>query len=269
MNAHEIDTALGPMRLEANRRGICGIWFRGQRHEPVPPQSTSGPSVLLDDLAAWLQDYCSGQIRTARFPLDLRGTAFQCAVWQALAAIPAASTVRYGELASKLGQPRAVRAVAAAVGRNPLTLLLPCHRVVGADGALTGYAGGLGRKRALLDLEAGRGLPWQQTTQAHIAEVGEVPRLEIGQRMWPIAHPNSAAWPGWLHGRDEQGRIGWFPEPWLRPVNGAWQAKRYYDARELDLPAGSAVLEIETWAGWSLVREAGGRIGWVAGGCLR
>jgi methylated-DNA-[protein]-cysteine S-methyltransferase len=86
-------------------------------------------------------------------PLDLQGTAFQRAVWQALLAIPSGGTRSYGELARSLGVATAVRAVGAAVGRNPVSVIVPCHRVVGSDGALTGYAGGVDRKRALLALE--------------------------------------------------------------------------------------------------------------------
>lgn len=101
----------------------------------------------------------SAQTAAAGVPLDLGGTPFQQAVWQQLQRIPAGRTCSYGELAAAIGRPAAVRAVGAAVGRNPVSVLVPCHRVLGHGGALTGYAGGLPRKLALLAAEAG-GAPW-------------------------------------------------------------------------------------------------------------
>lgn len=153
-------TALGPVRLAASPAGLVGVWFEGQRHEP---------SALLDGPTAWpdaghhpllqeaerqLQHYLAGQRTGFDLPLDLAGgTPFQQAVWRALLTIGRGATTSYGALGRQLGYPRAVRAVGAAVGRNPLSVVVPCHRVVGADGSLTGYAGGLDRKTALLTLE--------------------------------------------------------------------------------------------------------------------
>ncbi|NMP23050.1 methylated-DNA--[protein]-cysteine S-methyltransferase [Sulfobacillus sp. DSM 109850] len=104
------------------------------------------------------QSYFAGDLTIWDIALDMEGTPFQLAVWQALAAIPYGSVTTYGALAQSLGQPRAVRAVAAAVGKNPLPVVLPCHRVVGADQTLTGYRGGLMLKEQLLALEGVRGL---------------------------------------------------------------------------------------------------------------
>jgi len=100
-----------------------------------------------------LEEYFSGQRREFTVPLEFAGTEFQCRVWSELKKIPYGETVSYAELARRIGNPAAVRAVAAAVGANPISIFVPCHRVVGSDGSLTGYAGGLDAKRLLLDLE--------------------------------------------------------------------------------------------------------------------
>ena len=157
------DTALGPVRLAASPTGLCGIWFEGQRHEPSP-QLYGGAAwaeadghPLLQAATGQLQQYLRGEREVFDLPLDLSGgTPFQQEVWQALLAIGRGATRSYGELSQHLGRPRAVRAVGAAVGRNPLSVVVPCHRVLGADGSLTGYAGGLDRKAALLALENAR-----------------------------------------------------------------------------------------------------------------
>lgn len=146
---------LGPIRLAASEQGLAGLWFEGQRHQPDPaawPVDTTHP--VLQQASAQLDDYFAGRRRAFTLPLDLRqGTPFQQSVWQALSQIPCGDSLSYGELAARIGRPAAVRAVGAAVGRNPLSIVVPCHRVLGARGALTGYAGGLERKIALLRLE--------------------------------------------------------------------------------------------------------------------
>ncbi len=151
----DIDTPLGRVRLARTARGLAGLWFEGQKHHPgeltVPRRDDD---ALLREAASQLQRYFRGSLARFDLPLDLQGTPFQRSVWQALQRIPAGRTCSYGELARRLGAPQAVRAVGAAVGRNPASLVVPCHRVLGADGSLTGYAGGLERKRALLTLEA-------------------------------------------------------------------------------------------------------------------
>lgn len=146
---------LGPMIVAATAQGIAGIWFEGQRHMPdhdAWPEDARHP--MLQAAIAQLSDYFDGKRSGFDLPLDLQGgTVFQQSVWQALLAIPCGGTTSYGALSQRIGQPAAVRAVGAAVGRNPVSIVVPCHRVLGADGALTGYAGGLDRKTALLRLE--------------------------------------------------------------------------------------------------------------------
>jgi methylated-DNA-[protein]-cysteine S-methyltransferase len=146
---------LGPMLLAASTRGLAGAWFDGQRHEPDRRgwhEDATHPVLraAIAQLSAWF----AGERRSFDLPLDLQaGTAFQQEVWQALLAIPRGATKSYAELAGALGRSQAARAVGAAVGRNPLSIVVPCHRVLGTGGSLTGYAGGLDRKVALLRLE--------------------------------------------------------------------------------------------------------------------
>ena len=122
-----------------------------------------GDSTLLDKAQTELEEYFAGRRLTFSVPTLAAGSDFQKRVWEALQAIPWGSLVTYSELAAKLGSPRAVRAVANAVGANPLSIIIPCHRVIGADGTLAGYGGGYAAKRALLALEFGipeQELPW-------------------------------------------------------------------------------------------------------------
>ncbi|WP_326533622.1 methylated-DNA--[protein]-cysteine S-methyltransferase [Pseudorhodoferax sp.] len=151
-----IDTPLGAMVLSASEAGLNGVWFDGQRHQPPPerwPWVARHP--VLDAAQAQLRTYFAGEDLRFDLPLDLSGgTPFQQAVWRALLAIAPGRTSSYGLLARGIDRPAAVRAVGAAVGRNPMSVVVPCHRVLGHAGALTGYAGGLPRKSALLALEA-------------------------------------------------------------------------------------------------------------------
>ena len=150
------DSPLGPMLLAATPLGLAGAWFvHSQRDTPDPAAWTENPDhPTLLQATSQLNAYFAGQRQQFALPLDLRhGTAFQQAVWQALLSIPFGQTTRYGAVAARIGRPTAVRALGAAVGRNPISIIVPCHRVVGADGSLTGYAGGLDRKTALLQLE--------------------------------------------------------------------------------------------------------------------
>ncbi len=153
---------LGLMTLAASPAGLRGVWFDGQKHQPdVAPWPVDGKHPVLMSATAQLDEYFSGDRQAFDLKLDLTaGTAFQQSVWRALLAIPAGSTSAYGALSQRIGKPAAVRAVAAAIGRNPLSIVVPCHRVIGSRGALTGYAGGLERKAALLKLE---GAASQQT----------------------------------------------------------------------------------------------------------
>lgn len=146
---------LGPMIVAATDSGLAGVWFEGQRHLPDSSGWPHAPGhPVLATAVQQLSDYFAGRRTRFDLPLDLQGgTAFQQSVWQALLAIPSGATTSYGDLSQRVGRPSAVRAVGAAVGRNPVSIVVPCHRVLGSDGSLTGYAGGLERKSALLDLE--------------------------------------------------------------------------------------------------------------------
>jgi methylated-DNA-[protein]-cysteine S-methyltransferase len=150
-----IDTPLGIVLLAATDRGLAGAWFDRQRHWPDESGwQRDDRHPVLREAAAQLADYFAGSRDRFDLPLDLsHGTAFQQSVWQALLAIPRGRTTSYGALGASVGKPAAVRAVGAAVGRNPISVIVPCHRVLGSDGSLTGYAGGLARKTALLELE--------------------------------------------------------------------------------------------------------------------
>lgn len=152
-----LDTPLGPVTLARSAAGLSGLWFDGQKHHPgalAVPRDEGGDAVLSAAAAA-LTAYFNGRPFELP-PLDPAGTAFQREVWRALLDIAPGACDSYGRLAGRLGRARAARALGAAVGRNPISILIPCHRVLGADGSLTGYAGGMERKRALLALE-GRG----------------------------------------------------------------------------------------------------------------
>ena len=140
-----LPSPLGDLWAEATDRGLSRLAF-GVPAEAVP----TGPHPLLEALAQQLDSYWAGRLRTFSVPLDLQGSPFQLKVWQGLLTIPWGKTRSYLEQASFLGDPKAVRAVASANGRNPVAIVVPCHRVIGSDGTLTGYAGGLGKKEFLL-----------------------------------------------------------------------------------------------------------------------
>jgi methylated-DNA-[protein]-cysteine S-methyltransferase len=145
---------VGPLRLAAEDDGLRLIEFPDPRH-PVAPEDDweEGDNAVLAMTRAQLGEYFAGTRRAFDLPLAPRGTAFQRAVWRALATIPYGETISYRALAERIGQPSAMRAVGAANGRNPLPIVVPCHRVIGADGSLTGFGGGLPTKRFLLQLE--------------------------------------------------------------------------------------------------------------------
>ena len=149
------ESPLGTMLLAATDQGLAGVWFVGQRHGPDSSGWREDPQhPVLREAVAQLAAYFAGERTAFDLPLDLQaGTAFQRSVWQELIAIPRGGTTSYAELGRRLGRPQAARAVGAAVGRNPISIVVPCHRVLGTGGALTGYAGGLERKTALLRLE--------------------------------------------------------------------------------------------------------------------
>lgn len=150
-----IDTPIGPLTALATTKGIAGLWFDNQLHHPGAldaPEDPTHPHIVA--MRRWLDAYWAGQDPSPHdVPLDLHGTLFQRAVWQALLAIPLGRTRTYGEIAAQVGGGAVPRATGTAVGRNPVSILVPCHRVIGANGSLTGYAGGLPRKERLLQHE--------------------------------------------------------------------------------------------------------------------
>ena len=148
-----IDSPIGPLTALATKRGLAGLWFDAQQHHPGAldaPVDAQHPHIVA--ARAWLGAYWS-QRPTPALALDPQGTPFQQAVWRALLTIAWGRTSTYGEVAAQAGRPGSARAAGAAIGRNPLSIIVPCHRVIGRDGSLTGYAGGLHRKEALLQLE--------------------------------------------------------------------------------------------------------------------
>jgi methylated-DNA-[protein]-cysteine S-methyltransferase len=150
-----LDSPLGPMTVAATAQGLAGLWFDGQAHHPGPldvPLNAQQPFIAQarDELDRYWR---GGQRGGFNVRLDAKGTPFQQAVWRTLLDIPAGRTSTYAAVAAAAGSARAVRAAGAAIGRNPLSIIVPCHRVLGRDGSLTGYAGGLQRKQALLQLE--------------------------------------------------------------------------------------------------------------------
>jgi methylated-DNA-[protein]-cysteine S-methyltransferase len=140
----------GPLTLRGDARGLVALEFPGAGD---PLDEAGRAPDLFDDAVRQLDAYFAGERRRFDLELDLDGTPFQRAIWQRLTEIPYGATISYGALARSIGRPDGVRAVAAAVGRTPVPIVVPCHRVVAGDGGLTGYRGGLQRKQALLDLE--------------------------------------------------------------------------------------------------------------------
>jgi methylated-DNA-[protein]-cysteine S-methyltransferase len=148
------ESPIGPLTLIGQSGRLTGICFPNRA--PALPQAGHRPEAFTAAVEQ-LDQYFAGERRTFELELELGGTPFQRAVWQQLLAIPYGDTVAYGEVAKRIGRPDRARAVGAAVGATPVPIVVPCHRAVGADGSLTGYGGGLERKRALLDLEQGVG----------------------------------------------------------------------------------------------------------------
>jgi methylated-DNA-[protein]-cysteine S-methyltransferase len=154
----EYASTQGNLYLAATPQGLAGMWFTDQRHLPDVSNWQKRVDInqqqILKETHRQLQAYFAGELKQFDVPLDLSaGTPFQQAVWQALLKIPFGKTTSYGALSSSIGKPLAVRAVGTAIGRNPIGIIVPCHRVIGADGSLTGYAGGLHRKEAFLTIE--------------------------------------------------------------------------------------------------------------------
>ena len=156
-----VPSALGEMLLVADATGeaLCGLYLVRQKYFPADSSQWSERRSLplFRDAATQLREYFAGARQRFDVPLAPAGTLFQRTVWSEIAKVPFGETISYAELARRCGRPAAVRAAGAATGRNPITVIIPCHRIVGSAGALTGYAGGLERKRKLLALEAKAG----------------------------------------------------------------------------------------------------------------
>ncbi|MBO0839292.1 MAG: methylated-DNA--[protein]-cysteine S-methyltransferase [Sciscionella sp.] len=148
-----IDSPIGKLTLIAKDGTLSGLLMQQWRHRPADETLGERDHAPFADVIEQLNAYFAGKLRTFNLPLDLGGTEFQRTVWSALTEIPYGETVSYGELAQRIGKPTASRAVGMANGRNPVGIIVPCHRVIGSDGNLTGYGGGMDRKRYLLEFE--------------------------------------------------------------------------------------------------------------------
>ncbi|WP_336714253.1 methylated-DNA--[protein]-cysteine S-methyltransferase [Arthrobacter sp. USHLN218] len=148
-----MDTPVGELTIVAEDGALTAIYFPSHKRLPDPSEFGARTEDGFEEAKAQLTEYFAGERRVFSLPLAPKGDAFQQKVWALLRAIPYGQTRSYGQLAAELGDPRLAQAVGNANGRNPLSIVVPCHRVVGADGSLTGYAGGLERKRFLLELE--------------------------------------------------------------------------------------------------------------------
>ena len=150
-----LPSPVGPLTLVAGTTGLVAVLWENEKPGRVPLDGTPGSETVpvLQMAKRQLTEYFNGKRQGFDLPCTATGTPFQTKVWKALSAIPYGSTRTYAQIARQIGRPRAVRAVGAAIGRNPLSILVPCHRVIGSNGKLTGFAGGLPRKEILLELE--------------------------------------------------------------------------------------------------------------------
>ena len=149
-----MDSPIGQLTLTAVGGSLTGVHMHEQRHAPKIPATYKRDDAGLKHVVAQLHAYFAGELSVFDLPMTMLGTEFQRQVWTGLCEIPYGETISYGELARRVGNPKASRAVGLANGRNPLAIIVPCHRVIGADGGLTGYGGGLERKVWLLEHEA-------------------------------------------------------------------------------------------------------------------
>ena len=149
-----VQSPIGELLLLARNAELAALYLEGQKGRPAIDESWRHVPAHFDESRRQLEEYFAGRRRRFDLPLAPQGSSFQLRVWHELQAIPFGETRSYGEVATRLGQPKASRAVGAANARNPLSIVVPCHRVIGTRGALVGYAGGSERKRWLLELEA-------------------------------------------------------------------------------------------------------------------
>ncbi len=154
---YQIKSKVGPLYLVASRQGLRGVFFCKQNVKAVQQLNLLNPvEKVLAQVSEQLEEYFAGKRQQFELNIDFAGTAFQKKVWQALSKIPFGQTVSYRDIAQKIKNPKAVRAVGSANGKNPFCIIIPCHRVIAANGTLGGYSGGLAIKRKLLKLEGGQ-----------------------------------------------------------------------------------------------------------------
>jgi methylated-DNA-[protein]-cysteine S-methyltransferase len=154
-----VDSPVGPLTLTAREGSLSGLYMQGQRHAPPRTREWRREDDAFAPVREQLDAYFAGTLTEFELPLAMAGTPFQRRVWAALREIPYGETISYGELARSVGRPGGARAVGLANGRNPVGIVVPCHRVIGADGSMTGYGGGLARKTWLLEHEAAHRAP--------------------------------------------------------------------------------------------------------------
>ena len=174
---HEMKTPIGPLLLAGDGSRIKLIHFGAGPHPRRPERHWIADALPFEAVVAQLQEYFAGRRQFFELPLAPEGTPFQRTVWQALTRIPYGETISYGELARRIGKPQASRAVGLANGANPLPIVVPCHRVIGADGSLTGFGGGLDIKRKLLALE--REVSARDMTASAKGRRGEAPQMDL------------------------------------------------------------------------------------------
>lgn len=150
------DSPVGQLLLCGDANALRGVSFESSKHSTPPPPHWKPSHSEFAEAIRQLKAYFRGELREFDLPLAMEGTEFQLRVWNALRTIPYAETISYSQLAQRIGNPRAVRAVGLANGSNPIPIIVPCHRVIGSDGSLTGFGGGISTKRKLLDLENGQ-----------------------------------------------------------------------------------------------------------------
>lgn len=155
MHCTYIPSPLGQLTLVASEKGLCGVYMENHTEARINHNLWVENPARFPDVITQLNAYFARKRRTFDLPLDLCGTSFRLRAWNALLQIPYGKTLSYGEQAALINHPKAVRAIGLANGKNPISIIVPCHRVIGKDGTLTGYGGGLERKRFLLDLESG------------------------------------------------------------------------------------------------------------------
>ena len=150
----DYSSPIGEMLIASDGEAICGVWFYGQKHFPSLEGFTQNDELaIFSDVKKWFDDYFDGLNPQINFKLKPNGTEFRLKVWKILSEIPYGETLTYGEIAQKISPIMSAQAVGGAVGHNPISVLIPCHRVLGTDGKLTGYAGGIDKKIELLKIE--------------------------------------------------------------------------------------------------------------------